>query len=147
MGRYDKLIHPTQPKDDQLQRDRAQTEQSALPSTPQSTDPTLDQSTNSSLSSSTGNGTQQVTNGLHHHSSDQGSNRIVDRPKAFYITERLDRRLDEAVRYFHERHGIKKIDRSVLLNALLDYDEQWSDEALDRLVDRLIDQLTRRLIR
>src|SRR4026207_1582205 len=30
------------------------------------------------------------------------STKIVDRPKAFYITEQLDRRLDRAVRYLQE---------------------------------------------
>src|SRR6266566_495896 len=46
--------------------------------------------------------------------------KTVDRPKSFYITLRLDRRLDEAVRYFQEAHGIKKVDRSILVNAMLD---------------------------
>jgi hypothetical protein len=75
----------------------------------------------------------------------QGSSRIVDRPKAFYITERLDRRLDEAVQYFQRTHGIKKVDRSILINAILDNDAQWSDKSLDSLVDRVISQLTSRL--
>src|SRR5712692_3897260 len=44
---------------------------------------------------------------------DQLDGQVLDRPKAFYITRRLDRRLDEAVRYFQAQHGLKKVDRSV----------------------------------
>lgn len=73
------------------------------------------------------------------------ANKIVDRPKAFYITERLDERLDAAVRYYQERHRIHKVDRSTIVNALLDTDDHWTDDALDRLVDRVIRQLTSRL--
>lgn len=72
-------------------------------------------------------------------------NPVVDRPKAFYITRRLDRRLDEAVRYFQEKHSIKKVDRSTVVNAILDDDEKWTEEALDLIVDRVIRQLTSRL--
>jgi len=70
---------------------------------------------------------------------------IVSRPKAFYITQRLDRRLDEAVRYFQQTHGIKKADRSTIVNAILDDEATWSEETLDRLVGRVIGQLTNRL--
>jgi hypothetical protein len=73
------------------------------------------------------------------------SGRVVDRPKSFYITVRLDRQLDEAVRYFQERHGIRKADRSTIINAVLDDPAQWTESALDTLVDRLISQLTSRL--
>ncbi len=71
--------------------------------------------------------------------------RVLNRPKAFYITERLDKRLDEAVRYFEETHGIRKVDRSIIVNALLDNEANWAEEALDLLVDRVISQLTSRL--
>ncbi len=73
------------------------------------------------------------------------SSRVLDRPKAFYITERLDRRLDEAVRYLQETHGIRKVDRSTVVNALLDNEANWTEEALDLVVDRVISQLTSRL--
>jgi hypothetical protein len=72
--------------------------------------------------------------------------KIVDRPKAFYITEGLDEKLDKAVDYLHKQHGIKKVDRSAIVNALLDHDTLWTDEALDRLVNRVVSQLTSRLI-
>ena len=73
--------------------------------------------------------------------------KTVDRPKSFYITLRLDRRLDEAVRYFQEAHGIKKVDRSILVNAMLDNDGNWTGEALDFLVERILQLLTNKLIR
>ena len=69
----------------------------------------------------------------------------MEKPRAFYITERLDRRLDEAVRYFKEEHGIKKVDRSVVVTAMLDTEARFSQDALDQLVDRVIEQLTSRL--
>src|SRR5215210_5065541 len=61
------------------------------------------------------------------------SSRVMERPKAFYITERLDRKLDEAVRRFQDIHGIKKVDRSVVVTAMLDNEELWSTKSLDKL--------------
>ena len=46
----------------------------------------------------------------------------------------------------NRRHGIKKVDRSLILNAMLDTDEKWTDEALDKLVDPLLSILTSRLL-
>jgi len=69
----------------------------------------------------------------------------MGKPKGFYISEQLDTRLDHAVRYFQSVHGIKKVDRSILINAMLIDDASWTQESLDQLTDRLIDQLTRRL--
>jgi hypothetical protein len=74
------------------------------------------------------------------------STKIVDRPKAFYITEGLDEKLDKAVDYLQKKHGIKKVDRSAIVNALLDHETLWTDEALDQLVERVVSQLTNRLI-
>ena len=75
------------------------------------------------------------------------SSGIVPRPKAFYITLRLDARLDEAVRYFQEVRGIPKADRSAIVNALLDRDELWTERALNDLAAEVIDRLTNRLTR
>lgn len=72
--------------------------------------------------------------------------KIVDRPKGFYITEALDEKLDKAVTYLQKKHGIKKVDRSVIVNALLDNDTLWTNESLDQLVERVVSQLTSRLI-
>jgi hypothetical protein len=73
------------------------------------------------------------------------SNPIVDRPKAFYITQHLDRKIDEAVRYFQEKYNIKKVDRSTIVNAIMDNEANWTEEALDLVVDRVISSLTSRL--
>jgi hypothetical protein len=96
--------------------------QSPSQSTRQSTNPSIDQPTN-----------RPVT-------------KIVDRPKAFYITEGLDENLDKAVHYLQKKHGIKKVDRSVVVNALLDNDTLWTEEAFDQLVESVVSQLTNRLI-
>jgi hypothetical protein len=147
----------TPPADEQdtLQEDTAtpssQTPQAANGSTTQSSDESASQltsqstkrSTNKSLNQSTNRPAAKPTSSTS--PATQVSSRIVDRPKAFYITERLDRRLDEAVQYFQRTHGIKKVDRSILINAMLDNDAQWSDKSLDSLVDRVISQLTSRL--
>ena len=81
-------------------------------------------------------------------STDQSTSRpsapVVERPKAFYITKQLDRRLDEAVRYYQEKHGVRKVDRSTVVNAMMDHDANWTGDALDRLVDRVLSQLTSR---
>ncbi|SRR6266702_1054446 len=95
--------------------------------------------------------TDQPTSRPAHQPTEQSTHlsedRTVERPKSFYITLRLDKRLDEAVRYFQEVHGIKKVDRSILLNALLDTETHWTDEALDLLVTRIIHLLTKKLMR
>jgi hypothetical protein len=95
---------------------------------------------------STSQSTRQLTNQSVSQSTHHQGNKIVDRPKAFYITEGLDEKLDQAVVYLQRKHGIKKVDRSVVVNALLDNDTLWTDEALDQLVERIVSQLTSRLI-
>ena len=100
---------------------------------------TVNQSTNQSIDQSTDQSTTRQNY------SSTTSNAIVDRPKAFYITERLDHNLDKAVRYFQEVHGIKKADRSTVINAFLDNEDNWTSQSLDQLVDRVISQLTNRL--
>ena len=117
----------------------------------QTQDPVSSQSPNQQTPQSTTQSARQSVS----QSTDQQASRsaflsetkTVDRPKSFYITLRLDRRLDEAVRYFQEAHGIKKVDRSILVNAMLDNDVNWTDEALDFLVERILQLLTNKLIR
>ena len=94
----------------------------------------------------TNQSTDQSTNQLISQPTSRPISKIVDRPKAFYITEGLDEKLDKAVTYLQKKHGIKKVDRSVIVNALLDNDTLWTDEALDQLVERVVSQLTSRLI-
>jgi hypothetical protein len=94
----------------------------------------------------TNQSTGQSTNQLMSQPTSRPFTKIVDRPKAFYITEGLDEKLDKAVTYLQKKHGIKKVDRSVIMNALLDNDALWADEALDQLVERVVSQLTSRLM-
>jgi hypothetical protein len=54
--------------------------------------------------------------------------------------------LDKAVTYLQKKHGIKKVDRSIVVTALLDNETLWTDEALDQLVDKVVSQLTSRLV-
>ena len=112
-------------------------------STEQSTHQPIDKTASQSVSRPTSQSTSQLTSQSTHVS----EHKTVERPKSFYITVRLDKRLDEAVRYFQDVHGIKKVDRSILLNAMLDNDTQWTDEALDLLVARIISILTNKLVR
>jgi hypothetical protein len=97
-------------------------------------------------SQSTSQSTGQSTGQLMSQPISRPFTKIVDRPKGFYITEALDEKLDKAVTYLQKKHGIKKVDRSVIVNALLDNETLWTDKALDQLVERVVSQLTSRLI-
>jgi len=90
--------------------------------------------------------TERPTGQSTEHSGEPPCGQVVGRPKAFYITTRLDERLDSAVRYFQEVHHIAKADRSTVMNVLLDKQENFTSEQFDQLVDRVINQLTSRLI-
>ena len=96
---------------------------------------------NQKSSQSVDQSVSQLTN----QSTEEPSGTVVPRPKAFYITERLDKRLDKAVRYLQDAHGIKKVDRSTILNTMLDRADLFTTESLDELVDRVVSQLTSRL--
>jgi hypothetical protein len=93
----------------------------------------------------TSQSTTQSSKRLTKQSISQSDNKIVEKPKAFYITQRLDKELDEAVRYCQEVHGIKKADRSTIVNAILDNEANWTEEALDLMIDRVLSILTSRL--
>ncbi|SRR5579871_1039256 len=103
----------------------------------QSIDQSTDRLTNQS--------TKQLTNQSIGLPTTHNGSRIMEKPRAFYITERLNQRLDEAVRYYQEKHNLKKVDRSVIVTALLDNEANWTEDALELLVDRVISQLTSRL--
>jgi hypothetical protein len=139
-GTFAKLMFsqsPTPPPQDEKKGEplKEEARHSVVQSTSQSINQSSDQSINRSIDQSTiqsaGRASRPVSS-------------FVDRPKGFYITKRLDQSIDEAVRYFQKVHGIKA-DRSIVVNAILDSEENWTDEKLDRLVDRLINQLTNRL--
>src|SRR5689334_12855866 len=73
--------------------------------------------------------TERLTNQLHH----PNSIKVMDKPRGFYITEQLNKHIDEAVRYYQEKHNLKKVDRSIIVTALLDNETNWTEEALDLL--------------
>ena len=142
-GMFSKLINPQTAKPADAPKPESKTESppSPLPSNPKRAPQKL-----THKAKSTSQSTDQSTNQLISQPINQPITKIVDRPKAFYITEGLDEKLDKAVTYLQKKHGIKKVDRSVIVNALLDNETLWTDEALDQLVERVVSQLTSRLI-
>lgn len=109
--------------------------QQSLPN--QSTKQSIDQSTDQSIDRLT----ERLTNRFNHPT----SIKVMDKPRGFYITEQLNKHIDEAVRYYQETHNLKKVDRSIVVTALLDNEANWTEEALDLLLDRVLNQLTSRL--
>ena len=69
----------------------------------------------------------------------------MDKPRGFYITEQLNKRIDEAVRYYQEKHNLAKVDRSIVVTAILEDESNWTEEALDLLSERVISHLISRL--
>ncbi|SRR6266567_2065545 len=107
--------------------------QSTNQSTRQSTEQSINQSPHRSIEPSMS------------HLSGSTSNRVMDKPRGFYITEHLNQQIDEAVRYYQEKHNLKKVDRSIVVTTLLDNETNWTEETLDLLLDKVIRQLTNRL--
>jgi hypothetical protein len=142
-GMFSKLINPNtaKPADPQNVERKRKDSPSPLPEKPKRK-PQKSTSQSKIISQST----RQSTNQLINQPTNRPFTKIVDRPKAFYITEQVDDNLDKAVDYLQKKHGIKKVDRSVIVNALLDNDTLWTDEALDQLVEGVVSQLTNRLI-
>lgn len=71
---------------------------------------------------------------------------VVGRPCSFYITQNVDRWLDEAVRYLREK-GLHKMDRSVLLNALIHDRIRFKPASLDKLRPKLLAHLTNKSLK
>ncbi len=103
------------------------------------------QSTEQSISQSTDQSINRLTDRLANRFTHPTSIKVMDKPRGFYITEQLNKRIDEAVRYYQETHNLKKVDRSIVVTALLDNEVNWTEEALDLLLDRILSQLTSRL--
>ena len=100
---------------------------------------------------STGQSTKRPVNQPVDRSTDQLSKvdtlgPIVDRPRAFYITQKVDRWLDETVRHLRDI-GIHKMDRSVLVNALLHNPHLYKPYSLDNIRKRLLAHLTNRSLK
>jgi hypothetical protein len=96
-----------------------------------------EQSNNQSTDQSTDRLISRLTNPV--------SSKVMDKPRGFYITEQVNKRIDVAVRYYQEKHNLAKVDRSIVVTALLENESNWTEEALDLLLDRVINQLTNRL--
>jgi hypothetical protein len=146
-GMFSKLINPhtAKPADPHTSESTPEATSTPLP-TKSKGNPRKSIVKPKSADQSTSQSTNQSTSQLINQSTSRPLTQIVDRPKAFYITEGLDEKLDHAVMYLQKKHGIKKVDRSVIVNALLDNDELWTDQALDQLVERVVSQLTSRLM-
>jgi hypothetical protein len=146
-GMFSKLINPhtAKPADPHTSESKPEAPRTPLPAKSQGS-PQKSTGTSKPTHQSTRQSTHQPTSQLINQSTSRPPTQIVDRPKAFYITEGLDEKLDQAVTYLQKKHGIKKVDRSVIVNALLDNDALWTDEALDQLVESVVSQLTRRLM-
>ena len=65
---------------------------------------------------------------------------VVGKPRAFYITQKVDGWLDEAVRYLRGK-DLAKADRSVVVNALLHSPDLFKPEFLDKLRKRILAHL------
>ena len=144
-GRYAALLEPSKPPAPQATPQPGQEKHEpslASQADKTKTIPSIKQSTVQSTKQPTRQFTRQSTK----QSTEPNDKDIVSKPKGFYITYRLDKRLNNAVDYLQEKHGIKKVDRSLILNAMLDTDEKWTDEALDKLVDPILSILTSRLL-
>jgi len=72
---------------------------------------------------------------------------VVGKPRAFYITHRVDKWLDAAVEYLKEKKGIHKVDRSVIVNAFLHDPQQFEPEALNKLRERILAHLTNKSLK
>ena len=146
-GMFSKLINPNtaKPADSHKPVSKAEAPITPPPSKPKG-NPQKSTHKSKLTTQSTSQSINQSTSQLINQPMSRPITKIVDRPKAFYITEELDENLDKAVTYLQKKHGIKKVDRSVVVNALLDNDTLWTDEALDQLVERVVSQLTNRLI-
>lgn len=66
---------------------------------------------------------------------------VVGKPKAFYVSQKVDAWLDEAVRYLRSK-DLHKVDRSVVVNALLHSPDLFVPAALDQLRKRVLAHLT-----
>ncbi len=143
MGIYDELQKidadsPT-PKVASKPKERKPIEAKKETTINQSTSQSTDQLTNQSVNQPIDQSTTRLTDG-----DELGP--VVEKPKAFYITQKVDRWLDEAVRYLQEK-GLYKVDRSILVNALLHKPELFKPDSLDGLRNQLLAHLTNKSLK
>lgn len=116
------------------------------PAQKEASQPNNNQPTAQPTKQSTDKSTGRLANtSINHSISHANKNKVMDKPRGFYITEGLNQRIDQAVRYYQEQHNLKKVDRSIVVTTLLDNETNWTEETLDLLVDKVISQLTYRL--
>jgi len=107
----------------------------------------VDQSTDQSTNRSTNRPTDRLTDWFFDSITDVDElGSVVERPRAFYITQKVDLWLDEAVRYLKGK-GMHKVDRSVLINALLHNEGLYKPRFLNRIRKRLLTHLTNKSLR
>src|SRR5947209_3988530 len=150
MGVYDdmmrKRIEDSRSKENALSKKPEDTEQKySLPTHNQPIAQSTDQSINQSANQSIDQSTDRLTHRLISRLTNPVSSKVMDKPRGFYITEQVNKRIDEAVRYYQEKHNLAKVDRSIVVTALLENESNWTEESLDLLLDRVISQLTNRL--
>src|SRR6266700_6511323 len=109
--------------------------------TPEKTEQSRNQSTRQSATQSMDPSIDRLTNRLISRFTNPTGSKVMDKPRGFYITEQLNMRIDGAVRYFQEKHNLTKVDRSIVVTALLENESNWTEEALDLLLDRILNQL------
>ena len=102
-----------------------------------------DQSNDKSTGRPVGQSTNQSTDQL---SRIDSLGPIVDRPRAFYITLKVDHWLDEGVRYLKAK-GMHKMDRSVLLNSLLHNHLLFKPSSLEKIRNKLLAHLTNKSLK
>jgi len=111
------------------------------------TENVVDQSTDQSTNRSTNRPTDRLTDWLTDSIIDVDElGSVVERPRAFYITQKVDLWLNEAVRYLRGK-GMHKVDRSVLLNALLHNEGLYKPRFLNKIRKRLLAHLTNKSLR
>ena len=71
---------------------------------------------------------------------------VVDRPRAFYITQKVDMWLNEAVIYLRIK-GMHKVDRSVLVNTILHNEGLYKPMFLNRIRKSLLAHLTNKSLK
>ena len=107
----------------------------------------VDQSTDQSTNQLTNRSTNRLTDWLIDPITDVDElGSVVERPRAFYITQKVDLWLDEAVRYLRGK-GIHKVDRSVLINALLHHDAILNPRFLNTISKILLAHLTNKSLK
>ena len=150
MGVYDDLSKldsdsPT-PKLGAAQKSRTK-ESKARKETNAPVDQSTDQSTNQLTNRPIDRQIDQLTNWLAYSDLDVSKlGPVVERPRAFYITQKVDNWLDEAVRYLRQK-GMHKVDRSVLINALLHNQDLFKPRFLNKISKILLAHMTNKSLK